>query len=281
MIDFDAVGKIGKIISGYDVVLVQGDTMTAAAGAIAAFNSRVKIGHIEAGLRTQDITSPYPEEGYRSIISRIANWHFCPTENAADNLHNEKVPGKIYITGNTIIDLISLICSNDIEENGSSKTVIITMHRRENIPHLQRLLNDIKIIASNRTDLNWIMPVHPNPEVKSIVHNILKNSVIQLVDPFDYPDFINTLKKCLLIITDSGGIQEEAAFLKKRVIVCRKSTERPEGIQAGYSILAFDNLKESIELALKTKHKFAKNPYGDGKSSEKIASIIGIQTRNK
>lgn len=275
-----SIEKIGEIVKNYDAVIVQGDTMTAAAASLAAFNLNKKIAHVEAGLRTNNISSPFPEEAYRTIISRISTWNFCPTNYSAKNLKKENVPGKIYVTGNTVIDLVKEITQDKLVEQ--SNNVIVTLHRRENIPHLERLLQEIKESAEENSELNWILPVHPNPEVKSKVLKILKDSKIQLIDPIDYPDFIECVRKCKFIITDSGGIQEEAAFFRKKVIVCRESTERPEGLISGFSVLGFVNLKNTIKNSIEFPLKInKKNPYGDGTASIKIANILGLKIRVK
>jgi UDP-N-acetylglucosamine 2-epimerase (non-hydrolysing) len=273
-----AIKEISKKIKNYDTVIVQGDTLTATAGALAAFNLGIKIAHVEAGLRTNDITSPFPEEAYRAIISRISNWNFCPTEISKKNLEKENIPGSCFLTGNTVIDLVSKLSIN--KNSTYENIIIVTLHRRENINHLNKILNELKNISNKLNDYKWIFPIHPNPEVKEKVEKILQNSKIQLVDPFDYPDFIDLIRKCKLIITDSGGIQEEAAFFKKRVVICRKNTERPEGIHAGFAVLGFNNIEHLIFEALKMPIWQGDNPYGNGKSSEIIANLLNFSQKN-
>jgi len=269
--------KIADKIKNYDIVLVQGDTMTAAATAQAAFHLGKKIGHIEAGLRTHDIESPFPEEFYRTLISRIANWNFCPTSLSRDNLLRENVPGECFITGNTVIDAISRMFKD--KAITKKDEVIITLHRRENIKHLDRILSDIKEIINKNQKYRWILPVHPNPEIRSKINSHLRNSPVDIVNPFEYPDFLNKLASCKLIITDSGGIQEEAGFFKKRVVICRESTERPEGIESGFAHLGFENTQYVVQNVLEMPDWDGVNPYGDGHASQKIAKILGIKGR--
>lgn len=275
----DAILGISNKISNYDIVIVQGDTLTAAAASIAAFHKQISIAHIEAGLRTKDISSPFPEEGYRSIISRITKWHFCPTQFAKTNLEAESPPGEIYVTGNTVIDLVSKMSFGKSISYGDE--VVVTLHRRENIEKLPHILKEIKRSALRHPHLKWILPVHPNPDVKRAILTGLKDTNVRLVDPIDYPDFLDLIRCCRLIVTDSGGLQEEAAFFKKKVVVCRKSTERSEGIHGGFSVLALENLSNAIDDCLKSYECVGDNPYGDGKASYRIASILGLQRKNE
>lgn len=268
------IKQIEYKIKNYDIILVQGDTMTAAASAQAAFHLGKKIGHIEAGLRTHDITSPFPEEFYRTLISRISTWNFCPTETSKNNLLNEKVPGSCFVTGNTVIDIISRMSNG--KKVTKSNEVIITLHRRENIEHLDRILCDIKIAINKNKGLCWTLPIHPNPEIQKKIYKHLSNTAVNIVKPLEYPDFIDKLMSCRLIITDSGGIQEEASFFKKRVVICREHTERPEGIDAGFAHLGFIDTQNTIQQALESQDWNGISPYGDGFASKKIANIIGI-----
>lgn len=271
------IKKISKKIENYDIVLVQGDTITAAATAQAAFHLGKKIGHIEAGLRTHNIESPFPEEFYRTLISRIATWNFCPTQLSKENLIKENVPGECFITGNTVIDVISrMFYGKRITKNDE---VIITLHRRENIKHLDRILTDIKDAINKHKKLHWILPIHPNPEIRKKIHDYLEHTAVDIVKPFEYHEFLDKLASCRLIITDSGGIQEEAGFFKKRVIICRESTERPEGITAGFAHLGFENTQNVIHNVLEMQDWDGNNPYGDGYASQKIAKILGIKER--
>ena len=274
-----AVSKIGKAIVGYDIVIVQGDTMTAAAGALAAFHNKIDIAHVEAGLRTRDISSPFPEEAYRSLISRIAKWNFCPTQFAKENLTKEMPPGEVHVTGNTVIDLVSQISAG--KDTSCGNEVIVTLHRRENIKNLPHILEEIKKSIKLHPELEWILPVHPNPDVKRAILRGLKDTKVRLVDPIDYPDFLDLIRRCRLIVTDSGGLQEEAAFFKKKVVVCRKNTERPEGVHDGFSVLALENISNAIDDCLKSYECVGNNPYGDGKASYRIASILGLQRKNE
>jgi UDP-N-acetylglucosamine 2-epimerase (non-hydrolysing) len=273
----DCISKISRLLKGYDTVLVQGDTMTAAAAALSAFQSGIKVGHIEAGLRTNDISSPFPEEGYRSIISRISTWNFCPTELSAQNLEKENCHGSIFVTGNTVIDLVKEMSKD--KPITFDNEIILTLHRRENIIHLPRILSSIRRVADRDDGFKWTMPVHPNPHVKEVVLKELRGSNISLVDSIEYPSFIEKLRTCRLIVTDSGGIQEEAAFFKKRVVVCRESTERPEGISAGFASIGFDDPGHSILEALDSPPWDGSNPYGNGTSSKIIADLLKIPNR--
>jgi UDP-N-acetylglucosamine 2-epimerase (non-hydrolysing) len=250
-------------------VLVQGDTASAFACALAAFNRGIKLIHLEAGLRTYDLSHPYPEEAYRQMISRIATLHLCPTELSKDRLDYELCAGDSYVVGNTVLDNL-LPYKNNITYG---KKVLVTMHRRENHDTLKSWFIEIEKLAEKNKDIEFILPLHPNPNVEKY-RDIFNN--VTVVDPLSHIDIINLLTTCLLTITDSGGIQEEATFLNKKSIVCRKTTERPEGIDTGHLFLCdspqnleylFDKLKENPIISTKC-------PYGDGLSSHKIANIL-------
>lgn len=247
-------------------VLVQGDTATAFAIAIAAKNHKIKVIHLEAGLRTYDYENPYPEEMYRQLISRIADIHLCPTEKNKENLLNEKVQGEIYVVGNTVLDNLN---KDDIEY---SNIIPITLHRRENHEEIETWFKELDNIAKINQDLRFILPIHPNPNVNKFQH-ILK--YIEVVPPINHDEFIKILKKCKFIISDSGGIQEEASFLNKKVIVCRKITERTESL--GKSSFLCETPKKLSTIFNQINNDYILNynsPYGDGKSSERIIEIL-------
>ena len=261
--------KLELILNDFDSILIQGDTATVMASALVAFHLNKKIIYIESGLRSFDLQNPFPEEGYRQMVSRIADINFCPTELSANNLKKENVNGEIYVVGNTCLD--NIISYKD--KKSYSDKVLVTLHRNENLSIIKDWLTNISKVASIHPNLKFIMPVHPNPIVKKGCEGI---DNIEFVDPLPHKDLLNLMKDCLLIITDSGGIQEEASFLNKKIIVCRKTTERPEGIETGHINLCkspndiFDIFKHCFE----NYYIDAQCPYGDGKSSEKIIGII-------
>lgn len=261
--------KAEKHISQFDAILIQGDTATVAASALAAYHLKKKIIYLESGLRTYDLDNPYPEEGYRQMVSRIADLNLCPTKLSAKNLKNEKTKGKIYIVGNTSLD--NLISYKN-QSNYNNK-VLITLHRNENLPIIKNWLSEIDKIAEKNKDLQFIYPVHPNPIIKAEADNC---KYINKIDPLQHLELINLLKDCKFVITDSGGIQEEACFLNKKIIVCRKTTERPEGIYSGHIYLC-QKPEELEHHFLKINNDFLiskKCPYGNGKSSKKILKIL-------
>ena len=256
------------VFEGIDSVLVQGDTTSVFSLALAAFHRKLKVIHLEAGLRTYDMDNPYPEELNRQMTSRIANIHLCPTQEAYDNLIREKVSGQKYVVGNTVLD--NLIDKQVSYEN----KVIITMHRRENHHNMDDWFKEIDFLAKENSNLQFVLPIHPNPNVKKHQH-LLK--YVNVVPPMDYDKFVDELASCRLIITDSGGIQEESSFLRKKCIVCRKTTERIEGMGT-FSTLVMKpaDLKNAFKWANKS-HIPDKNercPYGDGKSAQKILGIL-------
>lgn len=280
-----------------DFVYVHGDTTTTMATSIAAFYSGAKVCHVEAGLRTNNKLSPFPEEMNRQVTGRIADFHFAPTEKSKQNLLNENVPeSSIIVTGNTVIDALLESSSRvknlnnpEIEKlkgiiDPSKKIILITGHRREN--HGQGFINiceALKEISLNNPDVQIIYPVHLNPNVLKPVHNLLGEVPnIKLISPLAYPAFVWLMNQSYLIITDSGGVQEEAPSLGKPVLVMRDTTERPEAVDAGTVILV-GTVKEKIifecENLLNNKEKYYKmsvlhNPYGDGKACEKILNFI-------
>ena len=268
-----------------DIVLVQGDTTTTLAGALAAFYNMVPVGHIEAGLRTYKKYSPFPEEINRQIVSRIADFNFAPTELAKNNLKAEGIEEKnIFVTGNTATDALKLTVSKEIKQDNSKKIILLTVHRRENIgQNMENIFKAIKRIAQEYKDIKIIYPMHKNPKVREIAKEILKEQEnIEMIEPLEVIEFHNLINKCYMILTDSGGIQEEAPSLNKPVLVLRDTTERPEGIEAGTLKLVGTEEKRIYEEAkrlLEDKQEYermskAPNPYGDGYASERIVDII-------
>ena len=250
-------------------VLVQGDTGSAFGCALAAFNRQIKIYYLEAGLRTNQLQHPYPEEGYRQMIARIADVNFAPTYQSKENLMNENIrEDKIHIVGNSVLDNLVEFGSGDYGD-----IVLITLHRRENHHWMDRWFTQIEELAKQYTDLQFVLPIHPNPNVKKHRH-ILKN--VTVVDPLEHTHLINTLKQSKLVISDSGGIQEEGAFFNKKVIVCRKTTERPEGIETGHLHLCDspEDLGELFGKLIENPYISTNCPYGDGHTSEKVLEIL-------
>lgn len=286
-----------------DILLVHGDTTTALASAIAAFYHGIPVGHVEAGLRTHDILTPFPEELNRQMIARIAAMHFAPTQSCFENLVKEGVdPKKIFVTGNTVIDALHLnlsnISQNEIREANiirhlnevlghnwvRSKIVLITGHRRENFGvGFIDICRAIKNLANMFQDVIFAYPVHLNPNVQGPVHEYLSNlKNVKLISPLGYEEFSYLMKKSFLILTDSGGIQEEAPSLGKPVIVLRETTERPEAVSAGTVLLVGTDANKIVttveelinSMSLYDRMSKAHNPYGDGNASQRITEIL-------
>jgi UDP-N-acetylglucosamine 2-epimerase (non-hydrolysing) len=259
--------QISEILNNeFDYVLVQGDTATAISIALSCYHRKIKVIHLESGLRTYDKDNPYPEEIYRQIISKIADIHLCPTENNLNNLLSEKTTGQKFVVGNTVLDNLTNITTS------YDNKVLVTIHRRENHSIIEDWFKFIDELAYENTDFEFLLPIHPNPNVKQH-SNILKN--VKVVDPLTHSELIDYLSKCKLCITDSGGIQEEGSFLNKKVIVCRKITERTESI--GIHSFICENPSNLKEIFYKIKNDFIISsgcPYGDGKSTEKIIKIL-------
>lgn len=277
-----------------DVLLVQGDTTTVFAGALAAFYQKVKVGHVEAGLRSGNIYSPYPEEANRMLAGILTNYHFAPTERSKENLLKENVPGEnIYVTGNTVIDALKYTISksytfdipllNQIQYD-KKKVILLTSHRRENIGEpMENIFGAVKSIADKYDDVEVIFPMHLNPIVRDIAYRILgDDSRIHLIEPLDYQPMANLMSKVHLIVTDSGGLQEEGPTFGKPVLVVREETERPEGIESGTAKLVgtdYQKIYDNLDLLIRDKNEYdrmakAVNPYGDGDSGERIVDII-------
>ena len=260
----------------FDYVLVQGDTSSALGCAISAYNRKIKVIHLEAGLRSYDLENPYPEESYRQMISRISYLNLCPTRLSAENLKNEKVNGIIEVVGNTVLD--NLI--NYKEKNYYSNKVLVTLHRRENHDLLIEWFKHLNEISEKYSEIEFILPIHPNPNVQK--YRKVLNNKIKIINPLSHEDLIDLLCECKFVISDSGGIQEEATFLNKKVIVCRTTTERPEGIDTGHLYLCKKPV-DLIELVYKINEEYYINtecPYGDGNSSKKIIKILNNDYSN-
>ena len=284
--------KIKKVLEEVkpDLILVHGDTTTTFATALSAFYMQIPVGHVEAGLRTYNIYSPYPEEFNRQATGIISELNFAPTDISKQNLINEgKDKNKIFVTGNTAIDALKTTVRDDykndeLEWASDSRLIMLTAHRRENLGKpLENMFRAIRRIVDEFSDVKVIYPIHKNPVVRECANRILGNDdKIRLIEPLEVLDFHNFLAKSYLILTDSGGIQEEAPSLGKPVLVMRDTTERPEGIEAGTLRLVgteeeniYNNFRELLtnENAYKKMSK-ACNPYGDGHACEKIADIV-------
>ena len=273
-----------------DVVLVHGDTSTTFVTSLACYYMQIPVGHVEAGLRTYDIYSPYPEEFNRQAVSIISKYNFAPTETARQNLIREgKDPDSIYVTGNTVIDALKTTVRSDyhhpqLEWAKDSRLILITAHRRENLgAPMKNMFTAIRRVMDEHDDVKAIYPIHMNPVVRDIANSVFADDQrIRLIEPLDVIDFHNFMNHCYLVLTDSGGIQEEAPSLGKPVLVMRDTTERPEGIKAGTLKLVgtkeetiyqeFCRLLSDREEYEKMSH--AVNPYGDGHASNRIADIL-------
>ena len=273
-----------------DIILVHGDTTTSFAAGLAAFYNQVQVGHVEAGLRSGNIYSPYPEEMNRKLTGTIANQHFAPTENNKNNLLAEGVKEEqIMVTGNTVIDALLQVVEEDykFEDNtlnqidyDNSKVILLTAHRRENLGQpMVNIFEGVKEVVESNPEVEIIFPVHLNPKVRQIVNGILKDvERVHLTEPLDYQPFANLISKVDLVLTDSGGIQEEAPSLGKPVLVLRTETERPEAVKAGtVKVIGVEKDKIITETTKLIKNKKAYdemanavNPYGDGKASQRI-----------
>jgi UDP-N-acetylglucosamine 2-epimerase (non-hydrolysing) len=253
----------------FDSVLVQGDTASAFACAVAAFHHQKKIYYLEAGLRSYNLKHPYPEEGYRQMIARLADINLCPTKLSKQNLVNEKVKGKCYVVGNTVLD--NLLPYKDQCEY--TNKVLVTLHRRENHKQMDQWFTEINKLAKNNPDLEFILPIHPNPNVQKHKH-LLSN--VTVIEPLPHSELLDILTKCMLVISDSGGLQEEGSFFNKKVIVCRETTERPEAIETGHLYICKSPNNLSKILGSLKENYYINNicPYGDGKSSIKIKNIL-------
>ncbi len=276
-----------------DLVLVHGDTTTSSSAALAAFYQQIPVGHVEAGLRTYDIYSPFPEEMNRKIISQIATLFFAPTENNKNNLVKENIRNHIFVTGNTVIDAFQYTVKEEYafkDENlrkidfSGSRFVLMTAHRRENLGKpLENICHAVKRLIEENKDVEVIYPVHLNPAVRETVFAILGEvERVHLIDPLDVEDMHNVMSKSYLVMTDSGGLQEEGPSFGIPVIVLRTETERPEAVDAGTVVIGGTDENHIYDLAshlLNDKEQYQKmaraiNPYGDGHASERIVKAI-------
>lgn len=287
-----------------DLIFVHGDTTTTMAASIAAFYFQIPLAHIEAGLRTWDNYSPWPEEANRKIVSQLAKFHFAPTENSKANLLRNGIDeDSIYVVGNSALDAVKIgfqRLENDgnlmgsIKEkysylNPAKKLVLVTCHRRENFEFGIKNICESILLLAKRDDVQILWPVHPNPNIFNYVHQELSHiKNIFLTPPLEYLEFIYLMSRSYLMLTDSGGIQEEAPFFKKPVLVLRESTERPEAVESGTVRVVGTNPQEIQKQVISlldneqdySKFQLAKNPYGDGSTSEKILEIISKNSLN-
>lgn len=273
-----------------DIVLVHGDTTTAMVTALVAYYNQVPIGHVEAGLRTYNKYSPFPEEINRRIIDSMADLCFAPTKMSERNLLLENISkDKIIITGNTAIDAMKYTIDENYKNKifdwvGNDKLILLTVHRRENLGEpMENVFNAINKITNEYNDVKFVYPIHLNPKIRKLANNILKdNKQVKIIEPLEVKDFHNFINKSYMIMTDSGGIQEEAPSLGKPVLVLRDTTERPEGVEAGVLKLVGtkeEKIYKNAKILLEDKNEYNKmantaNPYGDGNASEKILESI-------
>jgi len=272
-----------------DAVLVQGDTTTVMTVALACFYHRIPIGHVEAGLRTWDMQNPFPEEANRVIAGKLARWHFAPTEGSRQNLLKEGVPDSgIIVTGNTVIDALLMAAAKDLELavplDSTKRLVLVTSHRRENFGEpFRNICRALRTLAENNAEVQFLYPVHPNPNVKDVAYEFLAGLPnFTLCEPLDYAPFIAAMKRAYLILTDSGGVQEEAPALGKPVLVLRDETERPEAVKQGVVKLVGPNYDRIVEEAQRllddeTAYKAMArgvSPYGDGHAAERIVKTL-------
>lgn len=290
------LAKLDKILAAEkpDLIVVQGDTTTTLAGALAGFNRQIAVGHVEAGLRSGNLYSPFPEELNRRLVSQIANLHFAATERNRRNLLAEDIPmEKVFVTGNTVVDTLQYILKNLtpgshitdlIEETKGLKRILLTTHRRESFG--EKMSGNLKVLrdfVEKRKNVCLFFPVHLNPNVQEVTGEILAGKErIYLLEPLNYEDFVAVMKSAWLIISDSGGVQEEAPSLGKPLLVLRENTERPEAIRAGVAKLVGGNPRtlarmldenHSVETWIKSV-KEVSNPFGDGKAAKRIVKII-------
>ena len=305
---FDITSKVliemKRVLSEHkpDLVLVHGDTTTAMVSALASFYMNIHVGHVEAGLRTHNIRSPFPEEVNRQIISKLARWHFAPTIKNKSDLISERIgEDNILVTGNTVIDAMRLNFRNtassekinQINEFISQELpfdwqtedyILVTCHRRENLgKSFEEILSSIKILATKFPNMAFVYPVHPNPKVKALAYNLLKEiKNVYLISPMSYQPFCVLMANCYIVMSDSGGIQEEAPSLGKPVLVLRDDTERPEAVEAGTAKLvgsSKETIVASVSDLIMNKVSYmsmseAKNPFGNGTASKKITRFL-------
>jgi UDP-N-acetylglucosamine 2-epimerase (non-hydrolysing) len=288
------LSRLPKLLRDIDAdwVLVQGDTTTVMAGALAAFHERIKVGHVEAGLRTWDFDNPFPEEMNRQVVSRVATLHFAPTAQAAENLRNENIdPTIIEVTGNTVIDALQWVRKNALDTADATavpapggKVALLTAHRRENHgAGIAGICEAVRQLCERFPGLTVVYPVHPNPNVHNVVHGELGDVAnVRLLPPVDYATLVALLDRADVVLTDSGGIQEEAPGLGKPVLVLRSTTERPEAVDAGTVKLVgtdADAIVSEASRLLSDEAAYAAmsravNPYGDGHAAERIVNAV-------
>ena len=256
----------------FDIAIIQGDTTTAWALAQMAFYNGIKIAHVEAGLRTFDLENPYPEELNRTLITQVAYLNFAPTKQAHDNLINSGAKN-VHFVGNTIVDAVNYFkASLDLHEDKSNK-ILVTLHRRENHKIMGRLFDELQVVAEKNPELELIFPIHPNPEVRKHKSR-LKAENIQIIPPIGYPEMLALINQALFIISDSGGIQEEATCFNKKVVVVREKTERSETIDIGLGKLVGNDIRNHIDWALMSPPNITESPYGDGHTAQRIVNIL-------
>lgn len=256
----------------FDIVVVQGDTTTAWALSQMAFYNGIRVAHVEAGLRTFDLRNPYPEELNRTLIGRLAHLHFAPTRQAADNLAREGALG-VHLVGNTIVDAVNIFKSRMAWTPGSSEKVIVTLHRRENHAFMDKLFDELQAVAVGNPDLEIVLPIHPNPNVRRH-RDRLTASNIRVIEPVSYPEMLRLIGNACFLITDSGGLQEEATCFNKKVLIVREKTERPETIETGLGRLVGKQIVSSIAWARIPPPPPGESPYGDGHAADKIADHL-------
>lgn len=282
-----------------DVLIAQGDTTTTFAAALTAFYHKVPFGHVEAGLRTYDLLNPFPEEMNRRLAAPITQFHFAPTEQAKNNLLMEHIPEeRVWVTGNTGIDAVLWVAEQPFEPddpilqqvlNREGRMILVTTHRRENWGEpMEQISNAVRAILNRFPDTYLVLPMHKNPLVREILQTHLGGQPnVYLIEPLEYAPFVHLMKHAHLILTDSGGIQEEAPSLGKPVLVLRKTTERPEGVEAGTAKLVGTDPEQIVAEAARLledetaylQMAQAVNPYGDGKASERIRDVLGDELR--
>jgi UDP-N-acetylglucosamine 2-epimerase (non-hydrolysing) len=286
------LNKLGPVLAREkpDILLVHGDTTTTFAAALTAFYQQIPVGHVEAGLRTYDMLSPYPEEFNRHAAGILASYHFAPTEWAAQNLIREQTdPSRVFVTGNTVLDAIKHTLRQDyhhgeLEWAGDSALILVTAHRRENLGQpMSRMFAAIRRIVDAHPQVKVIYPVHKNPKVRQTAYQYLQaHPRIHLIEPLDVFDFHNFMSRCHIILTDSGGLQEEAGAVKKPVLLMRDVTERPEGVEAGIIEMVGadeERIYQAVSRLLTDQELYrkmtsGKNPFGDGFASRYIADIL-------
>jgi UDP-N-acetylglucosamine 2-epimerase (non-hydrolysing) len=253
---------------GISHVLVQGDTTSVTGLALAAMHRKIPVIHLEAGLRTYDIENPFPEENNRRIVSTIAKIHLCPTELNKTNLENEMILGDIHVVGNTVLDNL-LPYKKKCEYTNK---VLVTLHRRENHDLIEEWFSEINNLSLIYPDLEFILPIHPNPNVQKYKH-LLTN--VKVIEPLQHEELLELLVKTKMVITDSGGLQEECSFFNKKCLVCREITERPESINlTSFMVKKPEHLKDKFDYEIKNYETNFESPYGDGTSAKKIIKIL-------